>query len=56
MIRVTNPVASLQFYKLLGMSVLQEFKLPDFGLDLYFLAYGAYYRVSDPISWSLELT
>ncbi|UKZ81621.1 hypothetical protein TrVFT333_009393 [Trichoderma virens FT-333] len=34
-----DPEASVKFYKQLGMSVLQEFRFPDFKLDLYFLAY-----------------
>nr|AVY05524.1 glyoxalase I [Nodulisporium sp.] len=41
MIRVKDPEASLKFYKLLGLSVLQELKLPDYGLDLYFVAYDS---------------
>lgn len=37
---LTDPEASLKFYKHLGLRVLQEFQLPDHKLDLYFLAYG----------------
>ncbi|KAL4793055.1 lactoylglutathione lyase [Aspergillus venezuelensis] len=41
MIRIKDPKASLAFYSRLGLSVLQEFHLPQFKQDLYFLAYDS---------------
>ncbi|KAL4965798.1 lactoylglutathione lyase [Aspergillus stella-maris] len=41
MIRVKDPKASLEFYSHLGLSVLQEFHLPQHRQDLFFLAFGA---------------
>ncbi|KAL4928016.1 lactoylglutathione lyase [Aspergillus undulatus] len=46
MIRVKDPKASLAFYSHLGMSVLQEFHLPQYKQDLYFLAYDSPQSVS----------
>ncbi|SPJ88846.1 related to GLO1 - glyoxalase I [Fusarium torulosum] len=39
MIPVSDPDASLKFYQHLGMSILEEYKFPDYQLDLYFLAF-----------------
>ena len=46
---MADPGASLKFYKTLGMSVLQEVKLPDYDLELYFIAYGRFSQI-----WTLE--
>ncbi|KAL4938894.1 hypothetical protein BDV06DRAFT_231479 [Aspergillus oleicola] len=46
MIRVKDPKASLAFYSHLGLSVLQEFHLPQFKQDLYFLAYDSAKSIS----------
>lgn len=39
MIRVKDPKASVKFYELLGMKVIDVLKQPEAKFDLYFLAY-----------------
>ena len=61
MLRIRDPKASLDFYKHLGMSVVNEFKFPDNNFDLYFLAYDSPKSASHGNHWSdregiIELT
>lgn len=37
MLRIKDPKKSIDYYKLLGLSVISEVKFPDAKFDLYFL-------------------
>jgi lactoylglutathione lyase len=37
MLRVKDPKASLEYYKLLGLSLVNKLEFPDNKFDLYFL-------------------
>ncbi|KAF2857216.1 monomeric glyoxalase I [Piedraia hortae CBS 480.64] len=61
MVRITNPEASLKFYKFLGMSLIEKKTFPDHKFDLYFLAYDSDKSTSKGKHWTdregiLELT
>jgi len=61
MIRVKDPKASVRFYEILGMKLINKIENPDAKFDLYFLAYDTPKAVSHGNHWTdreglIELT
>jgi len=61
MIRVKDPKASVRFYEILGMKLINKIENPDAKFDLYFLAYDTPRAVSHGNHWTdreglIELT
>ncbi|KAK5452914.1 Lactoylglutathione lyase [Exophiala xenobiotica] len=61
MLRVKDPQKSLDYYKLLGLSLVNKIEFPDNKFDLYFLAYDGPKSASPGSHWTdregvLELT
>ncbi|KIW14705.1 lactoylglutathione lyase [Exophiala spinifera] len=61
MLRVKDPQKSLDYYKLLGLSLVNKLEFPDNKFDLYFLAYDGPHSASPGNHWTdregvLELT
>ncbi|KAF9729630.1 phosphoglycerate dehydrogenase [Paraphaeosphaeria minitans] len=52
MIRVKDPMRSVEFYEFLGMKLLRKLPNPDARFDLYFLAYDSPKAVSHANHWT----
>ena len=52
MIRVKDPQASMKFYELFGMKLINKISNPDAKFDLYFLAYDGPGSVSEGNHWT----
>lgn len=61
MLRVKDPMKSIQFYEFLGLELIKKLPNPDANFDLYFMAYDSPHAVSHKNHWTdregiIELT